>query len=395
MKKFIYGKLLLVFSVALLFQGCEKEEVGLTEPEIGGLKVSFSAVPQEEGGRTNGKEPAAVLISIKDADGNYVLNAEELPLVKLGSGYFTKDVQLSEGNYTIEDFIVLDSADVAIYLTPKAGSEFEGLVKNPLALAFEVKGGFTSEVTLEVVSAQLGEAIQYGYASFSFNIIEPYTDGLLAYYPFSNHAKDIWNGNNGVVNGAVLTYDMKNSENSAYYFDGLDDNITIGDSLDMGEKDFSFVMKVKVSEFTGVKAGTEGAGGWILSKGLTIYGSPERAGYGLQALESNGENFFKFFVGSQSNEIFTVADSGFLADEWYTIVVTKSSTSIKLYVNGVLRGEESLTSSVNVNTNVPLVFGAMDKLGNDPEGINYFNGVIDEIKIFEKQLDQAHVGLMK
>jgi hypothetical protein len=51
-------------------------------------------------------------------------------------------------------------------------------------------------------------------------------DGLVGYWGFDGNANDeSGNGNNGTVNGAILTTDRFGNTDSAYSFDGVDDNI--------------------------------------------------------------------------------------------------------------------------------------------------------------------------
>ena len=53
-------------------------------------------------------------------------------------------------------------------------------------------------------------------------------NGLVAYYPFNGNANDeSGNGNNGNVNGAILTNDRNGNSNKAYAFDGVDDYISV------------------------------------------------------------------------------------------------------------------------------------------------------------------------
>ncbi len=53
-------------------------------------------------------------------------------------------------------------------------------------------------------------------------------DGLVGWWPFNGNANDeSGNGNHGTVNGATLTKDSNGKSNSAYSFDGIDDNIEI------------------------------------------------------------------------------------------------------------------------------------------------------------------------
>jgi hypothetical protein len=56
------------------------------------------------------------------------------------------------------------------------------------------------------------------------------TDGLVGWWPFNGNANDeSGNGNNGTVNGATLTEDRFGNANSAYYYDGISNNILIND----------------------------------------------------------------------------------------------------------------------------------------------------------------------
>lgn len=56
--------------------------------------------------------------------------------------------------------------------------------------------------------------------------------GLIAFWPFNGNANDeSGNGIDGTVYGATLIQDRFNNENSAYNFDGIDDFIDFGSSL--------------------------------------------------------------------------------------------------------------------------------------------------------------------
>jgi hypothetical protein len=54
------------------------------------------------------------------------------------------------------------------------------------------------------------------------------TNGLVASFPFNCNANDeSGNGFNGIVNGATLTTDRCNKDNSAYLFDGYSNYIKL------------------------------------------------------------------------------------------------------------------------------------------------------------------------
>ena len=56
-------------------------------------------------------------------------------------------------------------------------------------------------------------------------------DGLVGWWPFNGNANDeSGNDLNGTVNGAILTNDRFENNNSAYSFDGFDDLIEISDA---------------------------------------------------------------------------------------------------------------------------------------------------------------------
>lgn len=65
-----------------------------------------------------------------------------------------------------------------------------------------------------------------------------------------------------------------------------------------------------------------------------------------------------------------------------------NNDSISLFVDNVLIATEAIPSNMNVDTNIPLVFGSTDKLGYDQKGTTFFNGIIDDVRIFKKALSK-------
>ena len=58
--------------------------------------------------------------------------------------------------------------------------------------------------------------------------------GLIARYPFDGNASDIsGNGNHGTVYGVITVADRFGQENQAYFFDGVDDYIDLGNSTSL------------------------------------------------------------------------------------------------------------------------------------------------------------------
>ncbi len=70
-------------------------------------------------------------------------------------------------------------------------------------------------------------AISAAYAGSCCDMVK---DGLIACYPFNGNANDeSGNGNNGTVNGAASVVDRLGRQNSAYKFDGMNNDIRIPD----------------------------------------------------------------------------------------------------------------------------------------------------------------------
>ncbi len=237
------------------------------------------------------------------------------------------------------------------------------------------------------------EIQQYSSQPLVVTLITGINDGLIAYYPFSGNAKNsVSSDYHGTVEGAMLAADISGDSTAAYNFDGIDDRIDVGDKLDLRTSDFTISLWVYVDEFKGKIANTSSYGGWVLTKGITIYGSPTRAGYGLNAKRENNINYFQFYLGDQRNTLYKVEKTGLSENVWYHITMVKHGQKQNLYIDGTLAASGTIPSNFNVSTNIPLVFGSIDKLGNDPAGTSFFDGRLDEIKFYKRALSAEEVA---
>ncbi len=209
-------------------------------------------------------------------------------------------------------------------------------------------------------------------------------------FPFDGNADDKLSTISGTVTGASLTKGRRLEDNTAYSFDGVDDKISFGDVLDMSTNDFTISVWANISTFKGLKPGTGSSGGYILTKGLSIFTSPSRAGFGIKARELDGENTLEFLVGA-NNAITRVSATGFKTDTWYYITAVRSTDKIFFYVDGKLVGENNIKTTDNLNTNSALQLGSSDRLGNDPNGATFFHGKVDQLAIYNTALTQTEI----
>ncbi len=194
-------------------------------------------------------------------------------------------------------------------------------------------------------------------------------DSLIAFYPFNNDAKDeSGNNNNGIVNGAILTMDRKNSDNSAYYFDGIDNYIALPKDFDYKERTISLWFNVKESD---------------VNSGNRIYNSDHPGlKYGSTNIDIYLGNLRFGVGGGQAESIIYQIEK----NKWYHAVLIVDTLSTMAYVNGEL-----------INT-VPFVNHHSNQgeatafIGTNRDKIRYFfNGSIDDIRIFNRKLNEYEV----
>ncbi|MFC2087179.1 LamG-like jellyroll fold domain-containing protein [Bacteroidota bacterium] len=206
--------------------------------------------------------------------------------------------------------------------------------------------------------------------------VKPIEAGLVAYFPFNGNATDeTFIGNDGTVYGAVLTTDRFGNDSSAYYFDGIDDYINIGNGIGNSNQ-------LTLSAWVYFVSGNTAANSYsIVSKeGADISGKTFRL---YKDKQLYGNEFSGIYYQDSTGVVTyseTVADSG----KWYHVVSVYDNGNSKLYINGDL--EDQLDSSMS------LQFSSSDVLiGNDSSDFDYFNGIVDDVKIFHSAEDSNKI----
>lgn len=208
-------------------------------------------------------------------------------------------------------------------------------------------------------------------------------DGLIGYYPFNGDASDeSINSNDGVVFEAILTTDRFGNENSAYQFDGENDNIFLG---------------------TNIYTSNSGS----ISTWIYINNLDDRLPIFSQGNIYSNYNSMRFTVWEDSLSLIvdhrvcdnstdypTIKSETLIPDaQWVHVVVTSDGSMHKLYVNGVL---------VDFVTVIPAQGEWFDELCDGskdayigrwkrPDNDEHFNGKIDEVRIFNRAINQDEV----
>jgi|GEM_PF-760381 len=211
------------------------------------------------------------------------------------------------------------------------------------------------------------------------------TNGLVAWYPFTGNAIDSsGNGNNGTVNGATLTTDRFGNTNCAYSFNGSSNYIFVNPISALSTSSspiISFAYWINVGSnstsntdiFDLRSTNNSDVENWV--------NSPNSNNFGIinyNAPNSNGQ----YWLGNQSVQtskwIFVVTEIDF----------TNSSATIYLNNNKVgttVMSPGALGQLTSPKFNIGSRFDAFDSR------CCYYNGTIDDIRIYNRALDSTDV----
>jgi hypothetical protein len=204
-------------------------------------------------------------------------------------------------------------------------------------------------------------------------VLEKDVSGLIAWYPFNGNADDeTGNGKNGIVNGASLSYDRFQNPNSAYLFDGNNSYIELPNSIDILPRSIDLW-------FNSADADYSNSYGSILQSDnpdLT-YGN---TGVAIKDIDGVKKLLLTISAVTDTFELST--------NTWYNIAMVADGTrEISFYVNGELIGQKSFPTFLgSVNGLNKIIIGAGRLAGQ-----NFFNGKIDDIRIYNKVLTPGEV----
>jgi hypothetical protein len=201
------------------------------------------------------------------------------------------------------------------------------------------------------------------------------SEGLIAYYPFNGNANDATgNGNNGYVYGAIPTSDRFGKPNSAFAFNGINNYIKITNNLLKNSNNFTYSVWVNMpvippSGYCIYEIGATPYGQYGSTLSVTQSGYLQKSGWTVTNGNTDG-----------SNQGFTT-DSLPFTNVWYYLVLTRSDSTINLYVNNQKLATRSIGASI------PYYGDPVDiYLGSRSELFGYLNGSLDDLMIYNRVL---------
>jgi hypothetical protein len=213
-------------------------------------------------------------------------------------------------------------------------------------------------------------------------------DGLVAYYNFNGGNLNDSSGfhNNIFFNNAVKTADRFGKANNAYLFNGTNSYMQIKNSQSLNPDSITLFAIIKANGFyTGPCADNQ-----IITKGdnFHVSGFYALGFYDFAANCGTPDLNHESFGGSFGDNPFDGAapyagtDSVLIqTTQWYSVAFTYDGHTAKMYVNGQLKDSKTRSGSFTPNAN-DIYLGKT----NDTSFPYYLNGVIDEIRIYNRSL---------
>ena len=223
--------------------------------------------------------------------------------------------------------------------------------------------------------------------------IQDITSGLVAYYNFNNGSlKDSSGyGNHITFNNATVTADRFGNAGNAYVFNGSSSYMRVTNNASISPDNITIHAIVKLNGFYPGPCHVN----QILGKG-----SPDNTNgiytlrfsdYAANCSDPTDSAHEYFAAGFGNGTVPTTANAK--ADTvyakkgtWYAITYTYNGLTAKIYINGVLKGSSTATVPFTDNTN-DLFIGRTEDAGFP----YWFNGVIDEVRIYNRALPQAAI----
>lgn len=120
-------------------------------------------------------DAVSVIVTVKDASNNILYDRKSLAINLINNDYVSASITLGFGTYSITEFILLDGADNAIFLSPKEGSLLASNVSNASPFSITVNDISSDLIDVEVLSSFNLDFEDFGYFDLDFTSIGEFT----------------------------------------------------------------------------------------------------------------------------------------------------------------------------------------------------------------------------
>ena len=201
------------------------------------------------------------------------------------------------------------------------------------------------------------------------------TAGLVAWYPFNGNANDLsGNGNNGTVNGATLTTDRFGNTNSAYSFNGSSNYIYVNASSSINTANQPATSICGWIKTTAVQTSHQMV---FMGGDFTV---PSYECYAATNQPFQARNYIWQQTWGICNSISTSSPGIW---SFAVMVYDFQNSKLLIYVNGVFENQVSWSITRPNNPHI--------EMGRNPWPESYVNGVLDDIRIYNRVLTPTEI----
>ncbi|MEE9506210.1 MAG: LamG-like jellyroll fold domain-containing protein [Thermoplasmata archaeon] len=218
-------------------------------------------------------------------------------------------------------------------------------------------------------------------------IIEP-PPGMVSWWPMDGSVEDIVDGN-----------DPSDWDRINFVPGMVDEGVTFEsiDRLDPGGYiDIPQSENLELQEFTidaWVRPDGPGPTGPVHGSSIIIKNFPQPTGgvtVSVALLWYVEDSRFRFIFGHRDYEV-VFSDNDCVPGYWYHVAASYDGDTFKLYVNGDLEGTQELQKTIDYDSSFPFVIGAMADYYRIRGYPRTWNGVIDEVEIFNRALSVSEI----
>ncbi|MHB1484855.1 MAG: LamG domain-containing protein [Saccharofermentanales bacterium] len=277
-----------------------------------------------------------------------------------------------------------DGSYVKIYINGSLQGTGEQAISGSIVrYALPLRLGYPTSASFSYFNGKIDEVRIYDNSLDStgvqslYNSYPPY----ISEWKFEDNIKDTTGINNGAINGGSDWTTGKSGD--AIKLFGINGVVNIADSTtldNMSEMTISTWVKVSALPTSG-KLYTIIGKEDVNSGAYRIMVSPDGTGHVAIATANNGW----YTTGTTASWTTRMQ-----INTWYHIVATYDGTRVRIYINGDLEGTGVQAISGNiVRYAQPLRIGYPTY-----SNVDYFNGIVDEVRIYSKALDSTEVDTL-
>lgn len=223
-------------------------------------------------------------------------------------------------------------------------------------------------------------------------------DGVIMYFPMANISQST-----SIIGGANFT--IQTSSNNIQNATGID-----GGAILRGELNVTDFIRINSVPVNNIANNNWTVSFWFYKTSTSIYAATDGVGiiwpyYGTDTVNfggfstvagsnpmwgyagNNAETLYGYKWPQSSVNSSYIVMNGFIITTWYHLVVTHSNNSLKHYVNGNLMMTKTDNPTINNNWSIGNYYYVQNGNSNN----HYGKGRVDEIVLFNKELNNTQV----